>query len=230
MQILKPDWLEVLFDRRNKEYGAYELRKNYERRLRNAIALMIGICLVLVGSYAIAAHMNGAHVIKPIIDGEVILAEVHPDKPVETPPATVPKPHVADPQIATIRDVTTRIVKTDEVDPKDVPPANADVDNVKIGAATNLSGNADEGIVPSVSDGTGKGLLTAPVSHDEIDDGKPFMRVENESYYPGGTKAWQRFLIKTFRTPEEAINQGVGGTVIVQFVVDKEGNVSDVHA
>jgi protein TonB len=54
--------------------------------------------------------------------------------------------------------------------------------------------------------------------------------VENESFYPGGIEAWKRFLIKNFRTPEEAIAREISGTVVVQFIVDKEGNVSDVHA
>jgi protein TonB len=231
MQILKPDWLEVLFDRRNKEYGAYELRKNYERRLRNAIALMIGICLVLVGSYAIAARMNKKTVARLDVPPEVILTDATLEKKVELPPV-IPKPHIAVQPVITLRDVTTRIVRDIDVKPEEVPPANADLDNVKIGTNTNLNGSTDDGIPgPIPGNGAGNGIMSQPEVHDDnVDSRGIFIKVENESYYPGGTKDWIRFLLKNFHTPDEAISNGVSGTVVVQFIVDKDGNMSDVHA
>ena len=51
-----------------------------------------------------------------------------------------------------------------------------------------------------------------------------------EAEYPGGAAAWQRFLNKNLRYPEEAIDNEIQGSVVVQFVVDEEGNVSDVEA
>jgi protein TonB len=54
--------------------------------------------------------------------------------------------------------------------------------------------------------------------------------VEIESTYPGGLPAWARFLNKNFRYPEPAQSDGVQGTVMVRFIVDKDGNVSDVEA
>jgi protein TonB len=57
------------------------------------------------------------------------------------------------------------------------------------------------------------------------EDTKVYETVEIESYYPGGVESWKRFLLKNFRVPDE-----VSGTVIVKFIVDKEGNVSDVEA
>jgi len=54
--------------------------------------------------------------------------------------------------------------------------------------------------------------------------------VEIESDYPGGASAWQRYLNKNLRYPQEAIDGEIQGTVVVQFIVDKAGNVSDVDA
>jgi protein TonB len=54
--------------------------------------------------------------------------------------------------------------------------------------------------------------------------------VEIESEYPGGLTAWRRFLDRNLRYPQEAVDQGIEGFVTVQFVVDKEGNVSNVEA
>jgi TonB family protein len=54
---------------------------------------------------------------------------------------------------------------------------------------------------------------------------KDFIR---ESEYPGGAAQWLRFLNKTFRYPDEAIKQKIQGTVVVQFIVDEEGNPMDI--
>ncbi|MES1160642.1 MAG: energy transducer TonB, partial [Bacteroidota bacterium] len=59
---------------------------------------------------------------------------------------------------------------------------------------------------------------------------KTFTKVEIESSYPGGMPAWQRYLNKNLRFPDEAMNNEIQGSVMVQFIVDKEGNVSDVQA
>ena len=64
-----------------------------------------------------------------------------------------------------------------------------------------------------------------PDKYEEI-----FTKVEIEPEYPGGPGAWMRYLNKTFRYPQEAQENEIQGTVVVQFIVDKEGNVSDVEA
>ena len=46
-KILSADFLDILFEGRNKEYGAYELRKNYDRRLRNALLITAGVALLI---------------------------------------------------------------------------------------------------------------------------------------------------------------------------------------
>ncbi len=56
------------------------------------------------------------------------------------------------------------------------------------------------------------------------------MKVEIESEYPGGLAAWQRFLKKNLNYPQIAIDNEVQGAVVVQFIVDREGNVSEVQA
>jgi periplasmic protein TonB len=230
-QIPNADWLDLLFDGRNKEYGAYDLRKNYNHRLTKAITLMIAVCLVLAGGYTLAGKFGSSHMIKPVVMTELDLTAVTPEKRIETPPPFVPKSLQAAPAVATIRDVTTRIVKDVDVKPDDEPPVNADLDNAKIGLTT-TQGTSDADVVPPVPGDGNKGLLSAPAKSND-DDGTVFRKVEIESSYPAGPEGWKRFLIKNFHTPDEAIDQQAGGsiaTVVVQFIVDREGNLSDVHA
>jgi periplasmic protein TonB len=98
------------------------------------------------------------------------------------------------------------------------------VADTKIGTF-NQDGVKDEGLVaPPVEAGNGKEIIVTPVKEEE-DWNKVFTKVEIESGYPGGLPAWQRFLNRNLRPSEEA-----QGTVVVQFIVDKEGNVTNVEA
>lgn len=68
------------------------------------------------------------------------------------------------------------------------------------------------------------------IADTKSDDNIIFTQTEIEASYPGGSKEWLAYLNKNFKYPQEAQDQGIKGTVIVRFHVDKEGNVSDVEA
>jgi len=59
---------------------------------------------------------------------------------------------------------------------------------------------------------------------------KTFTKTEIEAAYPGGQAAWMRFLTKNLRYPDNAINNEIQGVVYIQFIVDKDGSVSDISA
>jgi protein TonB len=125
-----------------------------------------------------------------------------------------------------MRQFTTPIIVKTDVPQDEKPPAQDELDQVKIGTA-NVKGTADVGIdAPPMSDGV-KGVVEAPKKKD--DDGR-FMPVEIEASFPGGASAWLRFLNKNLQYSSDAQDRGIQGTVLVQFVVDKDGNVSDVQA
>ena len=107
---------------------------------------------------------------------------------------------------------------------EDKPPEQEKLEDTKIGVV-NQEGVKDEGITaPPASDN--KGVVEAP----KEDYDKTFTKVEIESEYPGGMAAWARYLNKNLHYPDEAVNNEIQGDVVVQFIVDKEGNVSDVEA
>ena len=62
----------------------------------------------------------------------------------------------------------------------------------------------------------------------EIDD-KIFTKVEIESTFPGGDKAWHSYILSNIRYPKKAVKKKIQGTVMLQFMVSKEGKVSDIH-
>jgi len=217
-QIARADILDIIFEGRNKDYGAYDLRKTYNRRLTKAMAGMASICLLLIGGYTLAGGTGPSKAQMLVIDDSVTLAAAH--EPPVVPPPPVPKPQV---QVATRQDTPPLIVPDHQVRPEDVPPPNDSLDHVQMSTVTR-DGDPSDGVVPTASgNGTVQNVIEPPKKQE--DDETVIDVVEIESTYPGGPAAWTRFLTKNFRAPDE-----VSGTVIVKFIVDKEGNVSDVEA
>jgi protein TonB len=222
-QIKEAHILDILFDGRNKEYGAYELRMTYNRRVVKSIIVMGSVVILAFVGSAVSGLGKAKRGARIDVGGDVVLEKVvDPPPPVVPPPVKLPPP----PQVKTVIFTPPKIVKDELVKPDEKPPENKDVDDAKIGTV-NTPGSADEGIAgPPVSSGTAAAVVEAP---KKIDDA-PFTRVEIDASFPGGMPAWARFLYKNLRYPDEAMNAGINGTVVVQFVVDLDGNVSDVKA
>ncbi len=226
-KIMSADILDIIFEGRNKEYGAYELRKTYNKRMTRAIIVTIVILLLLIGGYMLANKISDSST-NDVVVQDVELQEIKQEEKKEEPPPPPPPPKPEPPKVEITKFTPPKIVKDEEVKEDEKPPEVEKLEDTKIGAI-NQEGIKDEGIVaPPVSD-AGKGVIEAPkkdlTNYDEI-----FTKVEIESSYPGGSSAWMRYLNKTFRYPQEAQENEIQGTVVVQFIVDKDGNVSDVEA
>jgi protein TonB len=225
--ILTADLLDILFEGRNKDYGAYDLRRNYRKRLTVSITVMLSmICMLFIG-FAFAGKKE---VTDPgFLTKDVVLESVKtPEKPVELLPPPMKPPAASEP-LKMIKSTTPLLVPDDKIPESEVPPIDAQ-ENVKIGNANNPEGADDDGTVTGpMGDGVAKSIIEQPKKADEDDD-RIILKVEIESEYPGGVMAWQRFLNKNVRYPEQAVEQEIQGPVVVQFIVDKDGNVSDVVA
>jgi periplasmic protein TonB len=227
-KILSADILDIIFEGRNKEYGAYELRKTYNRRLTIALVATAALLALLFLGYVLGNMINKNNDKKDMVVQDVQLEEVKQEEKKPEPPPPPPPPKPEPPKVEIAKFTPPKIVKDEEVKEDEKPPEVEKLEETKIGTI-NQEGLKDEGIVaPPVSD-AGKGVVEAPKAVEEDWD-KTFTKVEIESEYPGGTSAWARYLNKTLQYPEDAIANEVQGQVVVQFIVDKEGNVSDVQA
>ena len=223
-KILNADILDIIFEGRNKEYGAYELRKTYNKRLVKAIiGTAIVILLLFIGYFV--SNLNTGGPKKNLVVQDVQLEDIKEEKKNEPPPP--PPPKIEPPKVEMAKFTPPKIVKDNEVKEEEKPPEQEKLEDTKIGTV-NQEGVKDEGITAPPVD-AGKGVVEAP-KKDEEDYDKTFTKVEIESEYPGGAAAWLRYLNKNFRYPDDAVNNEIQGTVVVQFIVDKEGNVSDVAA
>jgi periplasmic protein TonB len=217
-QILHADVLDIIFEGREKAYGAYELRKNYSKRLSvSLLSLVIFIVFIFFiprysGSVQ-SRQFDIPHVLDP-------MPEPDAEKPEVPPP---PQPPKELPQVKQRIYMTPLIV--DEADPDERPPEMDSLANARIGSVR-TEGEDDDVVRPPQPSTTG--VIETPQRREQQDEG--FIPIEIESEYPGGREAWLRFLIKNLRYPQSAQEIGIEGTVIVEFVVDAKGNVSQVAA
>lgn len=226
-KILTADVLDIIFDGKNKSYGAYELRKTYKRRLVLSMAGMSTVILLLIGTFLWGNTKKGDLAREVVLPPDIVIKEVD-NKPDEVKPP--PPPKLPEPPRQMAQRIYTAPQIVQEVQEDEKPPTTDELEDVKIGDQ-NIKGDIDDGILapPAKSDGEGKGIIEAPAKRDPD---RPFEKVEIESKYPGGPQAWIRYLTKELnrRYPQEAIDNMIQGTVIIQFVVDVQGNVSNVEA
>lgn len=228
-KILNSDFLDILFEGRNKEYGAYDLRRSYNRRMWRAL-LIVALLLAGIG---VAAILNKT--LKPekstedVQIAEVTIQEIQQEQKKDEPPPPPPPPppkQAPPPKVEMKAFTPPKVVKDEEV--KEPPPAVEELKEVKIGAV-NQEGIKDVGLAippPSQVD-AGKGIVEVkkPEPEPEI-----FTKVEIDASYPGGASAWRNFLERNLRGETPVDNGAAPGnyTVIIQFVVDVAGNVSDI--
>jgi protein TonB len=226
-KILSADFLDILFEGRNKEYGAYELRKKYNKRLMISLAIMISIAmLVFLGSMLaneVAKNRKENMEVK-----DVVLEDVQEQKKNEPPPPPPPPKPIEPPKVEIAKFTPPKIVKDEEVKEDEKPPEIEKIEEAKIGTI-NQEGTKDEGLVAPPVESKGTGEVVAPKVVEEDYD-KVFTKVENPAEFPGGADAWRRYLERNLNYPESAQENGTQGVVKVQFVVDKEGNISEVQS
>lgn len=223
--ILRADMLDIIFDGRNKNYGAYELRRNYRQRMTRALLITAGICIAIGGGAWLKstfAKTANADLVK--ISDPVTISNIKPiEEDIPEPPPPPPAPKVEVPKIKTIAFTTPVLTKEETIEP---PPAQADMDQTRI---SNISqdGVKDMGLVVTPpSDGDGRGLIPAKPK-DDIDYDKTFIKVEIDASYMGD---WKRFLERNLVGEVPIDNGATPGTytVLIQFIVDAGGNVSDI--
>ena len=226
-KILSADMLDIIFDGRNKEYGAYELRKSYNKRLMIALICMVVLSALIFISALVADQVKDAKAAMVNVD-DVQLSEVQKNEPPPPPPPPPPPKPPEPPKVEIAKFTPPKIVKDEEVKEDEKPPEIEKIEDAKIGII-NQEGTKDEGVVMPPVESKGLSEVVAPKVVEEDYD-KVFTKVENPAEFPGGQGEWTRYLQKNLRYPDGAIDNGTQGVVRVQFIVDREGNISEVQS
>ena len=220
-KILSADLLDLVFDNRNKDYGAYELRKNYRVRISRAL-VFTGVFVLIACSGVVLANKLKPKQKSSFDIREVILENIVPD---EKKPEPIPDPprQTEPPQVRTERNVTIQIVPDERAD-DDPPPTQEDLANAKIGVESQ-EGVPDVGIRNTEQLDDNKDIIEEKV----IKDDGPIMIVEIPARFDGN---WEKFLLRNLNAEVPVENGAPEGsyTVLIQFVVDLDGSISDIKA
>jgi len=225
-KILTADVLDIIFEGRNKAYGAYELRKTYQRRLIIATVTMVGICLFIFLAMLLSSFVAPKKKTQILVQ-DVQLANVQQEEKKPEPPPP-PPPKQEPPKVEITKFTPPKIVKDEEVKPEEKPPEQEKLEDTKIGTI-NQEGEKSDVVAPPTEQSTGQ--VEAPKAQEEDYD-KEFKTVQIEAKFPGGAGAWQKYLERNLNSNVPVDNGAPPGnyTVVVSFLVDKSGNISEVQA
>ena len=218
--ILRADLLDIVFENRNKAYGAYALRRGYNRRLWTALCCVPVSLLIFLFIMNIEAKEDQKK--PPVFESvkdDYKLKQVELPKPV-TPEQTV----VTVPTTATVKHSTPLIVP-DEVKTFSLPSVDELMKNKGIGLE-NIDGppTVTTLSLPSLPAGNGAIAGEAGAEKEKV---LTFSAIMPE--FPGGINALRRFLGRNLRVPEQVMGPGQRVCLPVRFVVGREGLLSDVE-
>jgi protein TonB len=217
LDLFKKEWLDIVFEGRNKCYGAYDLRKtNGSTTLR---ALLVGAVIfsIAVATPKIAelfSNLGGDDEVA--LDTKITTVKLPPkEKPKENLPPPPPPP----PKVDQVKFVKPEVAKTEEV--TEEPPKVEDIKDKNLGKE-DIKGdpNADLTVEPP-GDG--------PKQVEVVEEDNTLFNsagVEVKPEYPGGIEKFYKYVQNNFEQPED---EGFpGGRLIVSFVVEKDGSLTDI--
>ena len=217
---------DIVFDGRNRVYGAYELRALYQRHMTRALVIATVLCALLLVFPLVAQLLrNDVLPVPPTIveaePGGYTLPEV-PE--VQPPPAAAARPPVVPPQPPTVKDVVP-VVVADKAAPKESEVPNQDELLENAPGARTAAGDPNAKpddfieVKPGPSDGTAAAAVPAA----------PYTFVEQMPELPGGggQLAIVAAIQRAVRYPGLALRNGVEGKIYVSFTVNPKGEVVD---
>jgi len=217
-ELLKADLLDILFEHRNKDYGAYALRKTYSLRLTKAmltVLLLIGISVILL------SRQNNKEDGPDKINGTELFVSSYelPKEKQKDPEPERQKPQKKDDlkQVKSVNDI--RIVSDNE---------KTDVAEQEEIAISLIGDEKKDGAIPDNpntiqrpgSDGNGNEDTPRPEPEKEV-AGPTFL-----PSFPGGVQGLVNFLRRNLRTPDD-LEAGQKITVLIKFMVGNDGSISD---
>lgn len=217
---------DIVFEGRNKLYGAYVLRQLYERHLVRALAIAVSLTLLLVASPLVKEWISPT-----LIEAPDPLAGLKTVDPIFIPlPTTDPKSAASKPKpIETIiktPDIATKVVPDEKVKIEEpmqptVAPTEA-LSEELLGGVKGGTGTSTEIGVLGGSDTAGSTTKAPPAP-------TIFLTAEIMPEFLGGQEALQRYMQKNLKYPSLALRNNIEGKVYISFTVMADGSVADVQ-
>lgn len=212
LDLFKKQWIDIVFEGKNKAYGAYDLRQeNPKTTLRSLVigGLIFGLAIfapILINMIPSGEDDNAN------LDQKIVTIKLPPkEQPKDLPPPPPPPPKVD--QVKFVKPV---VAKTEEI--VEEPPKVEEIKDKKLGDET-IKGDPD---APLTVEPVGSGPSTVVEEDNNIYN---TAGIEVKPDFPGGLEKFYKFVGKNFQVPEE---DGLKGKIFVTFVVEKDGSLTDI--
>ncbi|MDD5988657.1 MAG: TonB family protein [Bacteroidales bacterium] len=228
------EWCDLVFEGRNREYGAYRARANKGKfQLRALIFVLILIAAII--AFLIAKNAVEAAIEKNrALDGDQVteLSQLKKDEPKKEEKKKEPELKYEEPKQekvkvkASIEFTVPKIVDDDKVDHSKELKTQDEVTKSSFAIASqDYAGDGEGGInIDDLKDNQTAGGTSTPKEEEVVDNAL----VEVQASYPGGEAALLAFISKTLVYPQIAVEQELQGTVILRFRVNADGSVGDI--
>jgi len=224
------EWLDVVFANRNQSYGAYELRKNYNSRLSKALVITISFTVAAICLPKVYDYLKKDETVEsnypPVIEDPVLkITDINmaPKKMEAEKPAGNSKPA---PKVNMKKFVNMTVVQESQANVE--PPSQLDLTNVAVGPTDQAGEGAASNVMVATNPGeggNGTGLGDGNGTSEEVIN---VNSIENQPAFPGGMEAFIKYLRKNLRYPSSAVENDVAGRVYVNFIVEKDGKLTDI--
>lgn len=225
IDLIDNNWVELVFEGKNKEYGAYVLRKDTGKRNLQALTIVIATIAAIFIFFVAKVAIQNAMPKKVAITTDVELSQLAQKKEAKVerkePVKVEMEQKVVEKVKSSVKFTAPEIKKDDEVKPEDELKSQDE-----LAKSTTAIGSFD---VKGNDEAEGEVLKAKEVIADEKpkEEEKPFDIVEQMPTFPGGDGKLMEWLSKNIKYPAVAEENGVQGRVIVRFVVGKDGSISN---
>ena len=230
IDLISNEWSDMMFEHRNKEYGAYVLRRQTGRRnvisMIAVLLLFAAVMIFMIAKNAYEAYQKEHAVMDQVTELSALTQQKKKEAKVERKeiPVKMEQQQVVEKVKSSVKFTAPVIKKDDEVKPEDELKSQDEIMNSKVAVgALNVVGNDESGEVLKAKEV----IATEPVKPKE-EENKVFDVVEQMPSYPGGMGALMQYLSSHIKYPVIAEENGIQGRVICTFVVERDGSITDV--
>ena len=230
IDLYDPKWVEMVFAGKNKEYGAYQLRKGTSRRNITALLILLIAAGLIGGALAYKVHMQKLDEERQAYMEQLELSKLQEQAKKEKKEEPIIKakiePKKVVEQVRETQKFTAPEIKKDElVNEENQVKDQADLDEKVAVGTKDQEGTKDRTDVAIRND---LAVNTNESEEKKEVANKVFDVVEQMPSFPGGNEALMKFLQENVKYPVVAQENGVQGRVVVSFVVERDGSITDV--
>ncbi len=228
------EWCDLVFEGKNKDFGAYVIRTDSSRRHNKAVLwTLIGAIIfgLLAFGYVKANQYLEERRLAVQAGQEGVFIDITPDAEEPEPEQEIleqEKPEVVEEALSTVRVTELQIVDDEKVRPEDEILSQDEKEATdKVFGQTNVDNGQDDRM--NFQTAVNEVVVEKPVEEPkEVKAEQVFITVEQMPQFPGGDAELMRYLQSHMNYPPMAAENNVQGRVVVQFVVDKTGRVGEV--